>query len=577
MQKKWRNNTLSECAFCLSAKKMKRGFLLLTAVFLLQGCAKIVVPIGGPKDITPPAVIREQPPNGSTDFKAKQIKITFDEYVTLSNPAENVLISPPFSVQPDFILKGKTLILKFKDTLQANTTFNMVFSHLIKDYHEGNSLDYYHYCFSTGDALDSFMVKGTLHDALTLQPQADFFIMLYKQFIDSLPLTTKPDYVTKSLPDGTFSFENIMAGRYKIFALKDINGDLIYNLPNEAIAFDEQPVQAFRKPNLLVDSLQRDSLATKHDSLPTIDLLTFTETDTTPKLLRYENPREGVYYFPYATPFDHFTATPLQNTAEYFQVTTPTSDTIIWYLKNPLKDTLTYLFQADNHIDTVYITPYKAKPNTGWGRRRDVESPKLGITFENSGELYEPLVLKFAYPVRPVRQFDIMVWTQQKSGNDTTFYTASVPNTFTMRLSLPIVFESKKNYSILIRDSVFEGYNRLSHDTLLTSFNTKSEKDYGNLIVNYNVPVPEHSYIVQLWSGTRLIREHTITESQTIEYQHLNPGNYKIKIIYDSNGNHRWDTGNYRAGRQPEPVYFFSRDIFIRAYWDVEEDFVIPE
>lgn len=549
-------------------------------MFLMQACAKIVMPVGGPKDTTPPAITRVQPPDGSTNFKAKQIKITFDEYVTFTNAGENVLVSPPLASLPDFRLKGKSLIIRIKDSLQTDATYNMVFAHFFRDYHESNSLDYYHYCFSTGETLDSFMVRGTLRDALTLQPQADFFVMLYKRNIDSLPLTTRPDYVTKSLPDGSFSFENITSGQYKIFALKDIDANLVYNLPNEAIAFSDLPVMAFQKPATTADSLQRsqqDSLAAAFDSLPSMDLLTFTETDTAQKLLRHESPQEGEYRFPYNAPFDSFTATPLQGEAEYFQVVAPTSDTITWYLKEPLEDTLIYLFKADNCTDTVYITPYKARRTAERGRRHDINASHLGIALENVGELYKPLVLRFTYPVRPVKQLGITVWTRQKGTNDTTFYTTSVPDTFTMRLPLPITFESKKNYSVLIRDSVFTGYNRLSHDTLLTNFNTKSEKEYGNLIMNYFVSGTERHHIVQLWSDTKLIREDIITQSQTIEYRHLAPGNYKIKVIYDNNSNFRWDTGSYRAHRQPEQTCFFPHDITIRAYWDIEEDFIIPE
>ena len=222
------------------------GILLISALFC-TGCAKIVTPTGGPKDTTAPKVLKTEPADGSVHFDSKQqIKLHFDEYITLNNPTDNVLISPPMSKAPDFSIKGKTLVIKFKDTLRENTTYNMVFSDCIKDYHEGNPLNYFHYSFSTGDSLDDYMIRGNLLDAKTLAPAKDFYVLLYKGDADSLPLTTLPDYVTKSLSDGSFLLKNITKGDYKIFAVKDINANFRYDLPNEEIAFLEESVASYR-------------------------------------------------------------------------------------------------------------------------------------------------------------------------------------------------------------------------------------------------------------------------------------------------------------------------------------------
>lgn len=70
--------------------------LLLSALLLMNSCAKIVTPSGGPKDTDPPKVMKVEPENNMVNFDSKQIRIYFDEYVTLNNPSENVLISPPF-------------------------------------------------------------------------------------------------------------------------------------------------------------------------------------------------------------------------------------------------------------------------------------------------------------------------------------------------------------------------------------------------------------------------------------------------------------------------------------------------
>ena len=114
--------------FCLA--------LLLTAL-LSQRCANAVAPTGGPKDTTPPVVVGAMPENRSTGFIGKKIEITFDEYITLENANQNVMISPPMKEKPDIKLKNKTVVVKFKEPLAANTTYTINFGSAIKDLHEG--------------------------------------------------------------------------------------------------------------------------------------------------------------------------------------------------------------------------------------------------------------------------------------------------------------------------------------------------------------------------------------------------------------------------------------------------------
>lgn len=543
---------------------LNRVIVFAVVLALLASCAKVVTPVGGPKDTTPPKMLKEQPASASANFSDNQIKITFDEFFTLNNPGENVLISPPVATQPDYKLKGKTLVIKFKDTLRPNTTYNMVFSNCIQDYNEGNKLSYYHYSFSTGAALDSFKLKGKLSDAKTLEPSADFFVMLYHQNEDSLPLTTRPDYITKSIGNGTFEFRNIAPGDYKLFALKDINANLIYDLPNEAIAYLDETVSAYPQP--VPDSSHTEE---QLDTLPGIDMYTFVEPDSIPKLLRYDNPSAGIYHFPYKTPFNQFEATAAQEGLEYFQTISAQRDTVTWYMKGIPTDTARFYFVADGQRDTVLLKPYKKLGNAG-GRGSQSTANKLGVTFLNQGHRYKPLTLSFSYPIQPVDSFQVIVYTQ----HDTLTKTFSVPDTFVKELPLPMNYDDKKSYKIVIPDSVFKGYNGLTNDTLRASFTAKSERDYGNLIMHYQLPpLQEGQYVAQLSGANGIIQEDKLQTSTTLTYEHLEPGNYKVCVIIDRNSNGKWDAGSYHQKSKPESVIYFPSSISIRAFWDVEETF----
>ena len=168
-----------------------------------------------------------------------------------------------------------------------------------------------------------------------------------------------------------------------------------------------------------------------------------------------------------------------------------------------MSDTTTYYLNADNHPDTVRLAPYHEKQATGRGRQN--QTKKFNVTFLNAGEYNKPLTLKFPYPIRPSDSFDVYVYSQQQSVKDTVIYRYSVPDTFVMQLPLPMQYMEKKSYSVMIPDSVFYGYNGLTNDTLKMQFSAKSVKDYGTLIMSYELPEDGKPYIVTLWKGERKI------------------------------------------------------------------------
>lgn len=542
--------------------------LLITILllFLLWSCAKISTPTGGVRDTTPPKVTQVVPESGITNFDGKQIRITFDEYVTLNNPSDNVLISPPLATAPTYSTKGKSVVLKFNDTLKANTTYNLIFTDCIKDYHEGNALNYYHYCFSTGNSIDQYCIIGDIIDAKTLAPAKDFYVLIYKEDVDSLPLTSTPDYITKSQSDGSFVFNNIAHGNYKIFALKDINADYKYNLPNEEIAFLDTTIEAFH--------VSTDSIAdTVIKTINPVILKSFMAENENQQLQRYVNPMQGLYKFPYSKRIETFSAIPLTNSPEYFEIINPTRDTITWYFKSIISDSAIYILNADETLDTVYLKPYQERQTQGRGRSQ--KSNSLSVKFENIGELNKPLLLDFSYPIRQSDSVEVFVYTKEKDRMDTSIVKIEIPEGFIQKLTVPIKYVEKKSYSLMIPDSVFWGYNGKTNDTLKTTFSSKSIKDYGTLIMNYEIPNNGKHYITTLYKGDAKICDSLLIKSTTITYSFLEPATYRVEVFLDENRNGRWDAGDYKRKLQPEPVFAYPQNITIRAYWDSEETFVI--
>jgi len=523
------------------------------------------MPSGGPKDVTPPKVVAEKPENASTNFQGKTIKITFDEYVTLNNPIENVIFSPPLNERVEYTTKGKSVVVKMQDTLRENTTYNILFSNCIQDFNEGNKLISYGYAFSTGDSIDMHKLFGVVVNAETNKPEVGCFVMLYEEDIDSLPLTIRPNYLTKTNEQGKFIFNHLKPQSYKVFALKDVNSNLIYDLPNEDIAFSDSMFQA---KYYATDSLFRV------DSAAFITLRMFQEADTVQLLASYMNSQVGIYHFPYKIPVHSFDIQIKGDTmVDFFSKINITKDTISVYFKTLFKESATVYIQTDEaRIDTVEIFPYKISQQAA--RTRKTTPPVLNINLTNKDDLYLPTLLNFSYPVKPADSVQLLVVAAIKGGKDTTAIYVSIPDSFVMQVPIPFVFEPKINYTIMLPDSSFYGYDGTTNDTLIASLSKKTEKDYGNLIIHYKTDEKNSAdFIVELLSSNqRVVSKEIISSSKTIEYKHLLPGNYRIRVIEDKNKNGKWDTGNYRKKIQPEKIFYIDKEITIRGFWDIEED-----
>ncbi len=120
------------------------GFIAGTvALFLAAACAKQGSPSGGPKDETPPVVIRSVPENGTTNFISKTITITFNEFVILDKIQEKFMMSPPVDEKPEISIRGKNMIIAIEEQLRDSTTYTLYFQDAIRDLNESNILENY--------------------------------------------------------------------------------------------------------------------------------------------------------------------------------------------------------------------------------------------------------------------------------------------------------------------------------------------------------------------------------------------------------------------------------------------------
>ena len=127
-------------------------FTVVVLILLTSNCARKGRPNGGLKDSIAPIMITASPPYKSINFSSKKIELSFDEYITIKNINQQLVISPPLKYFPTITPQGsasKDITIKLTDTLKENTTYTFNFGNSVQDNNEGNKLKSFKYVFSS--------------------------------------------------------------------------------------------------------------------------------------------------------------------------------------------------------------------------------------------------------------------------------------------------------------------------------------------------------------------------------------------------------------------------------------------
>jgi len=581
----------------------------IAILFLLASCAQQASLTGGEKDVTPPQILKQEPENEATNFKGTTLKILFDEYVELNNPSENFYISPPLKEMPEYMLKGKSLIINLNNKLDSNTTYSIFCNEGIKDLREGNVMPSISFVFSTGDYVDSMILAGTVIDAFTLQPIEKAAVLLYKQFDDSMLMKELPYYITFTKKNGQFLFTNIADGEYHLCALVDKNRNNIYDQKDEQIAFGSEPVKARFKPkkialdstnlvdnqdSTLMDRIAgqvcNDSTLVHNDSTGIIDykentLYLFEEADTNLRFMKREYVENHNHKFIFkgkVTDFKLNQLNFLDTAITYLADYNPTCDTLNIYFTQISNNIIDFeLVVNETILDTLNFNPAaKPKPSSR-GRRGNInineEEPKNVLIYKEitKGELHRLPSIRFN---EPVKTYDSTKWILfEFTKNDTLELPVTCYFSDSSRRTLVIdyPFKEKTSYQFFSPDSVFWSYYELTNDTLLLNFTTKSTKDYGSLKIKYEF-FEENNYILQLLTEKlEVVQEDFSVYNSAITYNYLSPGKYRLRVIVDDNNNQKWDAGNYLQRIQPERVFYFEKTLEVMPNWKIEETFSV--
>ena len=595
---------------------MSRGAVWLAAIcaVLSAACARMGSPDGGWYDETPPKVVSATPADKSTGAKTGRVKITFSENVKLENASEKVVVSPPQLEAPDIRAAGRAVTVQLNDSLKPNTTYTVDFSDAISDNNEGNPLGNYTYSFSTGEEIDTMEVAGYVLEAADLEPVKGILVGLYGDMEDSAFSKKPMQRVSRTDSRGFFSIKGVAPGKWRVYALQDMDGDYEFSQKGEKMAFTEEVAEPWSKPDIRQDTLWLDSLRIAditrvpytHFMPDDIVLRAFSHEITDRYLVKSERVKADRFtlYFSYGhgeTPVVrgfNFNAeeTLLTHRSER-------GDTVTCWIKDTAivnTDTLemavsyhatdsTGTLQSRTDTITLISKDTYAKRMKALEKKRE-DWAKQAEKAKRRGEPYdsimppEPLELKITpsgafapdqnisvetpTPMARVDTAGIHLYVKR----DTLWYRAryEIDSIGPCMRRLRAEWRPGQEYSLEMDSAAVADIYGVACKALKNGFGIKNTDEFSSLLVTIAGEAAAGAVVQLMDSGDKPVKTAK-AKGGLAEFYYVTPGEYFLRMYQDLDGDGEWDTGNFAEGRQPEPVYYYPGAVTCKAKWDVRE------
>ena len=557
--------------------------LILIPLLFWIYCAKEGMPPGGPVDMTPPQVVSVSPQPDSThvDLSSK-IRIVFSERMSGEPTQEAVFISPFPKAPFDYSWNGKTLTLSPSQPLQKDKTYVITIGAGAQDLRRNRMSRSFTFSFSTGSSIDQGIISG---EVWVMQPvglgkDAGISIWAYLLSPDRsvvYPEKEKPDYVTQPDSVGKYTFKSLIWGKFMLFAVKDVNRDMLWSGEDEIIGVttgdveltEQYPSRAFvdfilyrvdlSPPNLLnCRALNRNSVKLEFSEALDAKILPDT-ADYSISSIPDQKPLKvnEAFYQDFVTKTVYLWTEEMSSNATYELKTAGLKD-----LAGNLIDTAynTCRFEGSGISDTIGLQILSILPKDG-----SVNVPidtKIKLIFNQPPE---PQTVETNLSVNDstgIRLTGKGIWSTP------AVYVFSLDSILfgKTRYTVNLLGKGMRNLSgyAQMRDSmVTSGFVTMNPDT----FGTVS----GRVVINNETGTAE-SLILTLWQPKEngLFYQTAVVDSNHFRFERILPGKYFLSGYIDLNHNQAFDLGLVNPYSPMEPFAVYPETIYVRSRWETE-------
>ena len=531
----------------------RKLFVAIFTLIIIIQCANPGSPSGGPKDEFPPVMLSSTPENSSINFNSEKIVMKFDELVKFKDLKTQLVISPPMKYDPIIKPTGSAMDkvkIQILDTLAENTTYTINFGDALQDNNEGNVFPNFRYIFSTGDYIDSLSLNGKISDAFDDTFAENIMIMLYEidsSFTDSTIFKELPTYVTNSIKSDTFKIENAKAGKYLLVAIEEKTRNLKFDPSQDKIAFypeyidlpdsNKYELKLYKQtPDFNIKRpvhSGKGKISFEFEGMPTdiqIERLLPIKSDTVMDLWYFSKYKDSASYWFSARESDSI-------------------QFLIKSLRHDANDTVTVTLKKQKTVDPDFNP-----------------SNRSNLTPENKLEIVSN------FPILSFNKDSISVMNLR----DSTIIDVNLSIEKQHKLVFDFVPNYDQKYTVELLPGSITNFFGDVNDTLMFTSSVKSKSDFGEIFLKIT-NIESYPIIVDLINekGDKIHKRIIANEEQEFLFANLKPGKYKLRLIYDDNGNEHWDPGNFLKGLMPEDVKYFPDVIDLKANWDIQQEWVL--
>jgi len=529
---------------------------LLAFAALLEGCATVAPPQGGPTDTVAPRRIASSPDSAARNVKQRYVRLVFSEPVQLKDLSKNLLITPQLPADNPYKVREErnAITLLFDKPLEENTTYSFNFRDAVVDITESLPARNAVLSFSTGAVLDSGAVRGTVTDALTAQPVADAVVGLYREADTTNVRRARPYYLARTDKQGQYSLGFLKNGRYRIYAIVDKNQDGRYQ-EGEKIAYLPEPITVGEGkapvPLLLTRPDRRPPVLSNRQPGPTALQLNFNEGLREVALASLDNPASA-------------------NLNETLLLTE--RGRVLLLFKTPGVPEGRYLLSAtDSTGNTLRDTLNVRFPVPAASARKQAASPLYTVE-GNPRSVYRQgqVKFRFAVPVRlaPGKTFGTLVEDSVRR------QPLSVPANGTLSpdrtlLTVQLDTRAKSRIDILLDSTAVTAVTGQLLRLRPLRLSLSEEAATGTLSGTLSTKEPR--FELQLLDDKLQVVQSLASPKGSYRFENLAPGTYRLRALIDRNGDGRWNGGDPNLQVPAEPVYLHPKALQLRANWEVEE------
>ena len=249
------------------------------------------------------------------------------------------------------------------------------------------------------------------------------------------------------------------------------------------------------------------------------------------------------------------------------------SDTLRLELAFSKLDSLSQRYLTRDTVNLIFTE--RARPEARRSRRDDDEKPEIvQFTFSDNiksagFDLNIPILITAPEPIASFSTENIRLYDAEDLTETPLQVRISKDTTLWRTWRIDHNWQPDAQYVLEIDSASSQNIYGITSRKFRKQFTTQKEDFYGSIILELSSV--EDPLIIQLLNNSKeekILREIRTSVNGRVAFDFLAPNKYKIKVIYDTNHNGKWDTGSFSDSQQPERVAYLPEIVKVRSNWE---------